>query len=92
LCIFVDDLLDELNERDERETEPLPGLMFMDDLAVIGCSTATIERSHKIIMNWCAKWEATINPTKLEILQKNKYEPTGPSNSLTNTVWTLRKQ
>ena len=69
--IFVDDLLDELNERDERETEPLPGLMFMDDLAVIGCSTDTIERSHKIIMNWCAKWEATINPTKLEILQKN---------------------
>ena len=43
----------------------------MDDLITINDSTTSMTENHEIIMNWYAKWEATINPTKLEILQNN---------------------
>ena len=67
--IFVDDLLEELHDATAHQRDS--GLMFMDDLATVNSTGQSLKKTHQIILDWCSKWEATINPTKLELLQKS---------------------
>jgi hypothetical protein len=60
----VDDLLVEL-EKNKKDS----GLLYMDDLATVNCTYKTLITTHTTILTWCAIWDATINLSKLEMLQ-----------------------
>jgi hypothetical protein len=64
--IFVEDLLEEIEAL--KLPDSATGRMFMDDLATINTTLANMQRTHDIIMLWCAKWGAVINSKKLQII------------------------
>jgi hypothetical protein len=72
--VFVDDLLEELNEKGgirvkvDGEEIRVGGLMYADDLEVLEDDESRFEEMLGVVMKWKKRWRMTINIKKSEIV------------------------